>query len=90
MTIPEAYAAYVIERDDGLDELHPFAGDYPDTSISWHRERDKRALDAAVKDVALAAVEATGHSHEATGYHRWCAACRVVAEIERLFEGGKK
>ena len=76
LTIAEAYAAYVIERDGLLNELHPFAADYPDTSISWHRERDKRALDAVVKDVALAAA-------------RQPYTC--LTEIERLFgsEGGE-
>ena len=78
MTIPEAYAAYVIERDDGLDELHPFAGDYPDTSISWHRERDKRALDAAVKDAMLATIDEV----------RACGPVDAQVQLERLFEGG--
>ena len=59
MNLEDACAAYFIERDSLLDELHPDAKDYPDTSISWHRERDKRALDEAVKAVALAAVELT-------------------------------
>jgi len=76
MTLEEAVAQYAIERDGILNELHPYAGDYPETSISWHRERDRLALDAAVRDVALAAA-------------RQPYTC--LTEIERLFgsEGGE-
>src|SRR4030042_57542 len=46
----EALAQYIIERDGILNELHPYAGKYPGTSIAWHKERDRLALDAAVRD----------------------------------------
>ena len=55
--LDEAIAQYAIERDGILNELHPYAGDYPDTSISWHRERDRLALDAAVRDVAFQMIQ---------------------------------
>ena len=76
MTLEEAVAQYVIERDGILDELHPYAGKYPGTSIAWHRERDRLALDAAVRDCMLAAA-------------RQPYTC--LTEIERLFgsEGGE-
>jgi len=102
MTLEEAVAKYVIERDAVLDELHPFAADYPDTSISWHRERDKRALDAVVKDVMLAAIETQPHLHEYEHVNSpcdpsavmevssGCPRCCCEAEVERLFEGGKE
>ena len=81
MTLEEARAAHAIERDGILNELHPYAGDYPETSISWHRERDKRALDAVAKDVALAAARM---AYEVSPVE-------AIMEIERLFgsEGGE-
>jgi len=88
MNLEDACAAYFIERDSLLDELHPDAKDYPDTSISWHRERDKRALDEAVKAVALAAVREVD-----VAIHTDWTEMRVsrifreaVAELERLLE----
>jgi len=78
MTLEVAVAKYLIERDAVLDELHPFAADYPDTSISWHRERDKRALDAAVKDAMLATIDEV----------RACGPVDAQVQLERLFEGG--
>jgi hypothetical protein len=82
MNLDEAVAGYAVERDSLLDELHPDAKDYPDTSISWHRERDKRALDAAVRDVALAAGKMASPSCPDN-----CALCAETwrAEIERRF-----
>jgi len=84
MNLEDACAAYFIERDSLLDELHLDAKDYPDTSISWHRERDKRALDEAVKAVALAAVELTLNvKMDAENVRR---VREVRAELDRLLE----
>ena len=84
MNLEDACAAYFIERDSLLDELHPDAKDYPDTSISWHRELDRLALDEAVRDVAIAAVERTRIIQE----RRMTRAQRevVVAELDKYLE----
>jgi len=91
MTLVKAIAQYAIERDAILDELHPSAGAYPGTSIAWHRERDKIALDAAVRDVALAAVYRAVDIAEEDVLGPRGAADGVVAELNRLLpEGSEK
>lgn len=85
MTLAEAYAQYAIERDSILNELHPYAGDYPGTSIAWHRERDRLALDDVVKAAMLAAVDRAVDIAEEDILGPQDAADGVVAEIEREF-----
>jgi len=84
MTLDEAIAQYAIERDDILNELHPYAGDYPGTSISWHRERDRLALDAAVRDVALALIDEAMQENMTLHMVRQ-RRVRLEAEIKRQF-----
>ena len=94
--LDEAIAQYAIERDGILNELHPYAGDYPDTSISWHRERDRMALDAAVRDAMLAAANSAGHHAEWSDEKsrpipcQGCDLCTTRAQIDRLLQKGSE
>lgn len=90
MTPDEALAQYIIERDGILNELHPYAGKYPGTSIAWHKERDRLALDAAVRDCMEAmaefvhAFEDDRPPDERICVADACGACAAIDELDRL------